>query len=1369
MNASERDSLTGLANRRGFNRAVRTLIDEHPDIPFVLIYGDMDRFKVFNDRFGTEEGDKLLATIGSKIASVLPPLSAVARLRSDHFVCCLPQSECDPEGALALVDGWLKAYPVDFSFFVRLGVYDIDDPSLDVSLMTDRALMALHEAKTALQTSNLVRYNESMRDTVVKEQELVGEMAAALEARQFELYFQPQYQYSTGAMVGAEVLVRWNHPEKGLIAPGEFIPVFERKGIVSDLDYYIWSEACRCLRAWLDAAGPGNEDLVPRLSVNLSRSDVYRADLCEYLVSLIRENGIPRHLLHLEITEGSYMEDPYQLTATVRLLQQAGFIVEMDDFGSGYSSLNALKDVPVDVLKLDLQFLDARNDTRGGVILASVVRMARWLDLPVIAEGVEFETQVAFLSSIGCDMMQGFLFSRPVDRSTFEQMFRQVEHGRLSCDAMVRSREDFSQFWDAESLVGLVFNSYVGPAALAEFDGSHFEVVRANDGFLKLLHLPLNRFARTVDEVFGQLSETDSEKLHKALANATSEVAASTCELRVRGRGADFWVRANIHLLTQITGASSFLVVLEETTEIQTLRDRLYAAMEGVPGGLGFYQIKRGRATMLDFNDASAELVGLSREEYACVCGDDPLALVEPDDRWIVSAGVDQLRDGALRAEGTIRVRRADNSICWLSFSASLTDRGEDAAYFVAALQDVTKDKERDLRLRYLAEQQQQLYESIPCGIIRYTADENPQMESANRMAWTMLGCANYAEFLAYLADDVFSPLDTEGRGDMRRMVKSLLDGAPPIAFSSRIHCKDGSIRLIEGVSALATTSDGTAIVQSAFNDVTEARRAHHRREMQRFTSVLCGVYAEVFEFDTVRDTYQLCCSSHASDEPTRPFPFEDALGRWFSHVPAQSDRDAIRAVLERCRTEPLEDPLSIVYRCDVGNGPVWYESTFVRASDTSVLCCNNDVSERLNAEDERLSRRLNDIMENLPVGIGVYDLDNEGVHLRYVSDTVFTLMEAELGDMEAISKSSAIVSSDEAQMFLEQLQEGWWDYSVEREIMRYDQPFTARVQGRAVRRDEESVRIYAVIADVSNEVRERRERAWENERYRMLSELTHSISFDYNSESDTVLLYIDHTGNGVEAQVIPEYLETLRSTREGVVHPDSMDAVRGMFERARAGAKNEILEYRADYYGTGYQWYRTNLFVVHDEGGAWHLVGLIENIQAERELRVLAEHDAITGLSNNASTRSLIDAALSDPHACAHSVCAVIDLDNFKNVNDTFGHLRGDELLQQVGVILRASCREHDVVGRVGGDEFVVFLKNINLEVAARKLAHMKRSVAHICLLGKPGESFNPTLSIGATPTHVGDAVYRDVFARADKALYQAKRAGKNRLRICR
>lgn len=1127
MIASERDALTGLANRQGFNRAARLLIDSHPEERFVLAYGDIDRFKVFNDHFGTDAGDRLLADVGKMIAASLPRHAVACRLRADHFVCCLPRDECDPDRMLALLDAWFARYPVDFAFFVRLGVYDIDDSSLDVSLMTDRALLALRASKTGPQSSKFVRFDESLRDSVIREQELAGQMSAALKAGQFELYFQPQYRFTAGELVGAEVLARWNHPEKGLISPAEFIPVFERTGLVSELDYYIWAEACRCLRAWLDEAGPDGKDRVPRLSVNLSRADIYRPDLCDYLVSLVEQNDVPFDLLHLEITEGFYLEDPEQLMSTVRGLQEAGFTVEMDDFGSGYSSLNALKDVPVDVLKLDLRFLDARNDTRGGVILASVVRMARWLDLPVIAEGVEAESQALFLSSIGCDTMQGFWFSRPVDRVTYEGIMRSAKLG------------------------------------IEEASGSE------------------------------------------------------------------------------------------------------------------------------------------PRKEVA--------------QEW-----------------------------------------------------DVASDKTGDLQLKAQAELQQQLFEAVPCGIVRYLVEGDPQVVSANRAAWTMLGCSSHEEFLARVADDAFAPFDETDRRMMADVVVQLRAGSPPVPFEARVRRFDGDERWIEGMSALAATPDGRLMVQSAFNDVTEGRVEHHRRELQRFTSVLCSVYDEVFEFDIAHDTYVLCYSAYRSADDAQPVPMHEALARWFTHILRPEHREAVQAAFDRCRAGTLDEPFSVTYCFEAGGRLLWYETSFLRVSETSVLCCNNNVTGRMDAEDERLDQRVGDIVNSLPAGIGVYDLDEEGAHPRFVSGAVRDMVGVARDDYGAlVEKCASVAKLEDVRSFLAAHKERPFDFTKDIELEREGCGFIARVQGRATELADGTLRVYAVIVDVTDEVRAQRERAWQSDRFRILSELTHTISFDYDSHSDTVLLYIDRTGHGMEEQVIHDYLKTLASTRSGVVHPDSIDTVRAMFERARAGTRNEIIEYQADYYGTGYQWYRTNLYVAYDETGAWHLIGPIENIQTERELRVRAEHDAITGLSNYASARDLINDALADPHVRAHSVCAAVDIDDFKAINDSYGHLKGDELLQRVGAVLRSNCRESDVVGRVGGDEFVLFYKNIGLEVAVRKLAMIKRTIALVTLSDEDEGLPRPSISIGATATCKTDALYRDVLARADRALYAAKRSGKNRLRL--
>lgn len=1106
------------------------IIDGHPNESYLLVYGDIDRFKVYNDLFGAPAGDRLLADIGAMIRDLMPAGAAAARLRADHFVCCCSRSSFDPDRMLAALDAWFASYREDFTFFVRLGIFPIDDPSLDVNLMCDRALLALRSAKSGYVGSKYVFYDEKLRSSVLKEQELAGEMIAALEGGQFVPYFQPQYRYATGRMIGAEVLARWNHPAKGLLGPTEFIPVFERNGLIATFDYYMWEQACRCLRMWIDGRGVEG---APRLSVNLSRADIYRSDLCTYLEGLVERYDVPAELLHLEITESAYMEAPEQLIGAVTKLRAAGFVVEMDDFGSGYSSLNTLKDVPVDVLKLDMGFLGASASSRGGLILASVVRMARWLDLPLIAEGVETKQQAAYLASVGCDYMQGYLFSKPVDRETFEKLLEGTAVEDLAHPFAESLQDGAAEFWDVDSQLSLIFNSYAGPAAIAEYDGETCELIRVNGEFARLLDLDDEAAsAELVRKNFlGVLQEEDRAALEEALRAASEGDAA--CDLRYRSAaGKGRWLRLHLRPLSRADSVISLYVLAEETTEEQVLRDRLAAPRDSIPGGLQ--------------------------------------------------------------------------------------------------------------RLRRQNEARQQLYDAIPCGIVRYTVGDGQHIVSINKKGCELLGYRDREEFIASSGDNALMPIHEDDVPRHRAGIERLRNGSKPLDFAYRYYRSDGTVGWLEGTSAYELGPEGEPMIQSAFLDVSGRRRKSHELDLQRFTEVLCSVYDEIFEFDRMDDRYHVLYSALHPESIGVALPLEEALERWMAHIPDGVERAGLRKTFDECRANVSGKPSSCTYKLSKGGNATWCQSTFIRVSDTCTLCCNKDVTEGLATEDRR--------------------------------------------------------------------------------------------------------------------------RAWQDERYRLLTEMTNKMSFDYDSDTDTVLLYIDRTGDGVEAQVIPHYLEKLASTRSGVVHPDDMDDVRRMFEDARAGAAEVSAEYRANYYGHGYAWYRANLFVAHDNAGAWHLVGLIENIEDERDLRYRAENDAATGLSNHATTQDLVAAALAKPAVREHSVCVVLDIDDFKAVNDNSGHMEGDALLRKVGSVLRSSFRESDVIGRVGGDEFVLLLKEVDMDVVLRKLNQVR---AQISATAVPGLGHAPTLSVGVYATRSDDRTYRDVFTRADEALYQAKRAGKNRVQV--
>ena len=257
-----------------------------------------------------------------------------------------------------------------------------------------------------------------MRQQVLKEQKIINAMERAIENKEFAIYLQPKYNLQDESIIGAEALVRWNSRDNGFISPGDFIPVFENNGFVYDVDKFIWEETCRYLRKWLDEGR-----YVRPVSVNVSRIDLYEPKLVSHLVGLRSKYRLPPKYLELEITESAYTEDPEQIISMTKQLSDAGFTILMDDLGSGYSSLNMLKDIQIDVLKLDMGFLKSSDHSaKGGNILSAIMQMAHGLKMQTIAEGVETREQVEFLKKIGCQCVQGFYFARPMTAAEFEKL-----------------------------------------------------------------------------------------------------------------------------------------------------------------------------------------------------------------------------------------------------------------------------------------------------------------------------------------------------------------------------------------------------------------------------------------------------------------------------------------------------------------------------------------------------------------------------------------------------------------------------------------------------------------------------------------------------------------------------------------------------------------------------------------------------------------------------------------------------------------------------------------------------------------------------------------------------------------------------------
>lgn len=423
------DKLTGIYKGETFRRETRKMLEEHPDTTFAMVRMDIHKFQVYNSFFGMIEGDHLLKYVASLLQKYTQhiELKTYCRKEADVFYVCLPYKGKErSQEVLEQIREELRNFQKSYELVPVFGIYVIEDRSISIREMMDYAKMAADTCKESY-IQNYAYYDKTIQDEILQAQLIVNKMKKALKEEQFILYLQPKYSLSDDKIQGAEVLVRWDDPEKGLISPGVFIPIFEHNGFIMELDYYVWEHSCQMLRRWLDEGRK-----VYPISVNISRVSLYNPNLADDICDLVKHYNIPTELFQLELTETAYASNPTQIWADMSKLKQRGFTILMDDFGSGYSSLNVLKDINVDVLKLDMKFLtNAADPVRSHVILRAVVHMAKDLSIPCIAEGVEKVSQAEFLKDVGCEYVQGFLYAKPMPVKDYEAL---VEAGGLLKD-----------------------------------------------------------------------------------------------------------------------------------------------------------------------------------------------------------------------------------------------------------------------------------------------------------------------------------------------------------------------------------------------------------------------------------------------------------------------------------------------------------------------------------------------------------------------------------------------------------------------------------------------------------------------------------------------------------------------------------------------------------------------------------------------------------------------------------------------------------------------------------------------------------------------------------------------------------------------
>lgn len=414
------DHLTGLLNRRAFCEKADQIMAANPKKKYDIVVSDIVDFKLINEHYGYEFGDKLIVEISEFLQANKSDDILLGRYGADQFVTFMEHTGLLTDDFVNYTYQLVKQ-GVSFKDMVyRLGIYENVDSSTSAAIACDRAVMALKPIKHKYGRLYAF-YEDKILEELERYSQMEHDMRNSLKKGEFYLVFQPKHNAYTGALEGAETLLRWRHSELGDIYPNEFIPVMEDSGFITEVDMYVWEQTCKYLNRWTSLG----MKTFP-VSVNFSRLNFREPDFVNKLISITDKYDIDRSLLHLEVTENIFEASLSELQNTLQQCKDSGFKIELDDFGSGYSSLNVLGELPLDTIKLDKSFMNEINNKKRSSILHGCISLANSLEMNTVVEGVESKEQLEVLQSYGADMIQGYYFARPMEEDAFvEYVFNQ--------------------------------------------------------------------------------------------------------------------------------------------------------------------------------------------------------------------------------------------------------------------------------------------------------------------------------------------------------------------------------------------------------------------------------------------------------------------------------------------------------------------------------------------------------------------------------------------------------------------------------------------------------------------------------------------------------------------------------------------------------------------------------------------------------------------------------------------------------------------------------------------------------------------------------------------------------------------------------
>ena len=557
------DRLTGLLRAKVFYQEVDEFVQNNSAESWAMIAVDLENFKLYNNWYGWESGDRYLMDVATRLNGVATVLKGYAAyMGGDNYALFIKHRPEFIDHMIKEIDEFIGLDAKRMGFLPNLGFYFLEhDEKTSASTMYDRASVALNTVK-----GNYARrygiYDKSMTMQMEREMEILTDVQRGVADQEFELYMQPQVHVTTGKITGAEALVRWRNKNKGMISPGEFIPILEKSGFITLLDKYIWEKVCIWQRRRLDRGLP-----VLPVSVNVSRVDMYAIDLVSCFKELTAKYDIPRSCVKIEITETVYAEDNEKIGKIAESLRKEGFAVYLDDFGSGYSSLNMLKNVYVDAIKIDMHFLDMDevNAKKGESIMESVVNIARILRIPIIVEGAETERQLKSIISMGCRYVQGYYYYKPMPLEEFERLLmeKEVDYNGMQMKAVEQVR--MSELMDEYIYSNTMMNNIIGAVAFCDYHDGRVDITSVNEQFYRVLQIQSGAF----EHFNAHLNEYEKHReIYKEMFREAYEnpVGGAQCNYTgLRPTGEEVCLHIRVFFLRETEGHQIFYVGFTDT------------------------------------------------------------------------------------------------------------------------------------------------------------------------------------------------------------------------------------------------------------------------------------------------------------------------------------------------------------------------------------------------------------------------------------------------------------------------------------------------------------------------------------------------------------------------------------------------------------------------------------------------------------------------------------------------------------------------------------------------------------------------------------------------------------------------------------